>query len=449
MSTKRICIGTTLAPFNFNNQRVAIESWIKSGFDVLSCNSKEEIEILSREFSDLPIQFVEMENGIHINGKVLPSIYEILSHVKAAGYTDIGFCNSDIHMRYIGDNEYNFIRETSKDSILIVQRNEIDKFEDITVGNFRIHFDGIDTFFLNSNFIEIYKDTNLGVQNTWDLFLQILAKEKAIAVKRLINPVCFHIRHPQKWSFENERESCETIAKHLNYDLAGNEADYFLNKYYSMMYSSTQAVGFDCQIEFKGESSIPTSIIEEQCAKSVVDWIFEKLDISTLELVPYIIDERTDSFSNPCRYLLRMKEIAEKNGWIIRYSKKQGDIATLFLPVYYRKILDDDACVTKVVLPESIYIAPAGIRAREWVNRNQQLLKNIEIKAYIDNNKDGNDIRKISEIAVDEDSQCILISKYYEDEIKQQLLEYFDENQILSAGKIFSINESGYVNVLK
>lgn len=56
---QKIVLGTPLAPFDFEKKIIAVKSWIKNGFHVVSCNAKKEIEILEKIFYDFEIEFVE------------------------------------------------------------------------------------------------------------------------------------------------------------------------------------------------------------------------------------------------------------------------------------------------------------------------------------------------------------------------------------------------------
>ena len=59
-----ITIATSLAPGkDLHNQRMAINSWLKLGFKVISMNSTEEIAVLQSDFSD--IEFVK----VHRDGR--------------------------------------------------------------------------------------------------------------------------------------------------------------------------------------------------------------------------------------------------------------------------------------------------------------------------------------------------------------------------------------------
>lgn len=74
---KQIVLVTSIAPKDIENQKSALNSWIEAGFRIVSCNIRDEIEVIEKEFPQ--IEFVEMKrDGRGIIGKPCPYIYDML-----------------------------------------------------------------------------------------------------------------------------------------------------------------------------------------------------------------------------------------------------------------------------------------------------------------------------------------------------------------------------------
>ena len=140
----KIILGTSLAPFNIEKQMKAVKTWIDNGFQVISCNIKEEIEILREMFSDIPVEFVEIKRNAEKN---LPYIQDILEEASDRTENVCGFINSDIFLSDMPSGMYGYIEHEAKNSIIIIHRNEINQLEDIKNLDWKLHFDGIDMFF--------------------------------------------------------------------------------------------------------------------------------------------------------------------------------------------------------------------------------------------------------------------------------------------------------------
>ena len=119
-----IVLGTSLAPVNIEKQVKSVKSWIDNGFYVISCNPKEEIEMLKESFTDIPVEFVEIKRTAEeICGKKLPYVQDILDVASRRAEKVCGFINSDIMFSHMPERMYDFILNEASKSIIFGRRD--------------------------------------------------------------------------------------------------------------------------------------------------------------------------------------------------------------------------------------------------------------------------------------------------------------------------------------
>lgn len=186
--------------YEIEKQKKSISTWQKMGARIISCNIKDEIELLSEYFPD--IQFVELQrSGQESVGRPLPYIWDILQVLKDNVVSDkesCGIVNSDIFIKNLsGATVENFL-ERKKNIILILHRYDVISEMD-TLGEY--YFSGIDAFFFTPNILHIYTDERfmLGAPE-WDHWFLYTAVNAGIQVKEIKNKIAFHLKHKQRWT---------------------------------------------------------------------------------------------------------------------------------------------------------------------------------------------------------------------------------------------------------
>lgn len=193
-----ITIATSIIPRNFELQRIAIDSWLRLGFKVISLNSADEAKAVTHQFPDIPIKIVDRSAEVE-TGK--PYIY--FDDVCAALFTEksevCGIINSDVLLR--ADYGFaEFVVGTVGNGLLFGSRLDVDSFEG-TDGEKFIY--GFDFFFFNREVLTLFPETNfcLGVP-WWDYWAPLVPMLKGIPCKELISPIAFHPKHETKWAGE-------------------------------------------------------------------------------------------------------------------------------------------------------------------------------------------------------------------------------------------------------
>lgn len=187
---------------NFDNQRVAIDSWINAGYEVVSLNVAEEIEVLEKEFKG--VKFVPtFRHTKHIFGKPYVTASALIDYIKEAKSKYSLLINSDI----IIDDQKNSIEKIKEDSETgIIIMNRRDFINSLSEGV--VYDRGFDGFFINYKWIDIFPQTILSLgQCFWDYWVPYSAIVNKVKVMKLKEPYLFHKKHNVQYSVDQWRRT--------------------------------------------------------------------------------------------------------------------------------------------------------------------------------------------------------------------------------------------------
>lgn len=488
-----IVLGTSLAPFNFEKQMAAVESWIKNGFRVFSCNTKTEIEILEKYFKNINVEFVEItHDASNIVGKPLPFIQDILNIVSKRTKSICGYINSDIIISDMPDGMYEFIEAEAENSFVFVRRNEISNIDDICDLNWKIHFDGIDMFLLDKKLVDNFFDDGFFVQSVWDLCILIKAVILGIKIKELINPIAFHMNHPLKWNFETSN-FLVTEFYYKYFKEKDNSYKKALDCYYNILFEKSEQICFyksknyRCLFVLDSKDVRTTESIKEQDYNNIeiaehvkkdvkydylffakkgviynkvfcrtVMYVMEQFDCKHIEADSFFVSLIEDRFryNELNRNISLIEQINKKDNLstMVLRQASEGKERALHYPVSYEEIdINDRRTVEYRKLQGQAYLMPSGIRASEWYHLNKYKLHDLQIIGYLDNNseKNGTDQFGMKVYSVEqlkqtnEDVYVIVASKRYSEEIIHQLSEMISPDRILNASLMLYIDDEG------
>ena len=207
----KLTIATSIAQSGLDRQIKAIESWKELGFDVVSINCEEEIEILQSSFPD--VKFVQAKRDARdLFGK--PFIYfdDFLEYFKSVDTEICGIVNSDIFLA--GDEGIiPFIRSHAKDSLVYGSRIDVDSLE-VLDGN--VYNDGFDFFFFHKSLMHCFPKSDFCIgQPWWDYWVPLIPVLEGIQVKKFVSPFAYHLMHPYKWHREHWDFLAERFFEHL------------------------------------------------------------------------------------------------------------------------------------------------------------------------------------------------------------------------------------------
>lgn len=190
-----ITIATSLAPSkDLHNQCMAINSWLKLGFKVISMNSAEEIAVLQPFFSD--IEFVQAHrDGRHKFTK--PYIYfdDCLAYFAKCESKICGIVNSDIYL--LKEEFYALLTKEAVHSFVYGCRIDVQSLEDLNGEFFEL---GFDYFFFDKQIVSYYPQSNflIGLP-MWDFWVVLIPIYFRIPVKKVITSHAYHIIHKTNW----------------------------------------------------------------------------------------------------------------------------------------------------------------------------------------------------------------------------------------------------------
>jgi hypothetical protein len=196
---------TSISPShkNFEVQQRAIQSWIDLGYEVVSLNAPEEIELL-KDFEG--VKFVP--TGRHnkkIFGKPYVTASAIIDYLIEAKSEHSLIVNSDIIILDT-DNTTEKLKQRSEDEIIIMHRRDFES--DITKS--KVYAEGFDGFFLNYKHLEVFPQTILCLgQCHWDFWLPYIATIHGAKISALKEPYLFHVMHNVQYSKENWKRTAE------------------------------------------------------------------------------------------------------------------------------------------------------------------------------------------------------------------------------------------------
>jgi hypothetical protein len=192
----KVTVATSIAPRNIEQQQGAIASWINIGFEVISVNSKAEIQVLSEYFKN--VTFIEAKrNASEIVGKPLIYFDDILQSLEASNSQICGVINSDIYL-YADDEMVQYILKEAQYGLVYGSRIDITSLDSLEGEEF---FHGFDYFIFCNEIIKLYmkSDFCLGVP-WWDYWVPLVPSIKGFRIKQLITPFAYHIKHEDRWS---------------------------------------------------------------------------------------------------------------------------------------------------------------------------------------------------------------------------------------------------------
>lgn len=194
---------------NFQNQLKAVDSWKSVGYEVVSLNAPEEIEVLKELFPGVKFVSTHRHNK-RMFGKPYVIVSAIIDYLKDIKSEYSLIINSDI---IIKDNGYTEkLKVLSNEGIVVMNRVDFEG----DYQNEKVYYDGFDGFFINAKFLELLPQTILCLgQCHWDYWLPYSASINGVKIIRSNEPYIFHERHNTQYSSENWTRTAEIFRSEI------------------------------------------------------------------------------------------------------------------------------------------------------------------------------------------------------------------------------------------
>jgi hypothetical protein len=201
---EQVNLVTSVAPHNVENQRRAIDSWLRAEFSVTSLNSEAEIDQCRELFPELNFHPVTRDASAEC-GRPLVYLDDVFAFLKKNGAEICGLINSDIHLR-ADEASVSYVVEQARGSLLMTCRTDVESLES---RNGEVFKHGIDVFFFDREIIDLVPSSKFCLgQPWWDYWLPscILGMQRQIALKLVTFPFIAHIRHSSNWDHDRNFE---------------------------------------------------------------------------------------------------------------------------------------------------------------------------------------------------------------------------------------------------
>ena len=220
-----LTIATSIAPKNLEKQKGAVESWLKLGFNVVSINCAEEMELLQKSFPE--VKFIQAtRDGRDEFGKPVIYFDDLIGHLERAGTEICGIANSDIFL-IADEGIMPFIQNHAQKSLVYGSRTDIDSLGDL---DGLVYEEGLDFFFFHRSLLSYYPKSHLCVGLPWwDYWTLLIPALKGTKLKKLVSPFAYHIKHSMQWDsnqFVFLMNGCRKyLLKSIKQNLAANPGD--------------------------------------------------------------------------------------------------------------------------------------------------------------------------------------------------------------------------------
>jgi len=195
---------TSVAPHNVENQRLAINSWLRAGFYVTSLNAQSEIDRSRRLFPEINFQPVTRDASSEC-GRPLVYLDDVFAYLRKNGSEVCGLINSDIHLR-TDEATIRYAVEQARGSLLLACRIDVESI-DSRIGEVFKH--GFDMFLFDRVILDLVPSSRFCLgQPWWDYWFPscILGMQRQIPLKLVTFPFIAHIRHSSGWNRDRNFE---------------------------------------------------------------------------------------------------------------------------------------------------------------------------------------------------------------------------------------------------
>ncbi len=206
-----ITIATSIVPSGRENQRKAIDSWKQQGFNVISINSKAEIDQLRTDFGD--VEFCKAErSALETYGKPYVYFDDVLRFLSETDSRVCGIVNSDIHL--LDDRLASYAKQEATDSFLFGCRVDIPSLDRPSGQLYRF---GYDYYFFDRQYLSMYPQDEFCIGLPWwDYWAALVPVLRDVPARKLTTPVAFHVAHDMNWQQDSWVKYARRVASYID-----------------------------------------------------------------------------------------------------------------------------------------------------------------------------------------------------------------------------------------
>jgi hypothetical protein len=195
---------TSVAPHNVENQRRAIDSWLRAGFSVTSLNAESEIGQVRKLFPEIDFQPVARDASAEC-GRPLVYLDDVFAYLRKNGAKVCGLINSDIHLR-AGEAAVQYVVEQARGSLLLACRTDVEALDRQTGEVFK---HGFDVFLFDREILDLVPSSKFCLgQPWWDYWFPscFINPRRPTPIKLVTFPFVAHIKHSSDWNRDRNFE---------------------------------------------------------------------------------------------------------------------------------------------------------------------------------------------------------------------------------------------------
>lgn len=185
---------TSISPKHINQgiQKIAVQSWLDLGMEVVSMNSEKEIELLKEEYKGTKVKFIASHRTMEVKfGRPLITINALLDYAKDQKDDHFMIINSDIIIKDVCDTLPG-IRQRMENAVTMVKRRDFET----DINKNEVFDSGIDIFFIHKKFLNIFPQAIYCIGECWwDYWIPYVLLQNGITVHKLNEPFAFHKKH--------------------------------------------------------------------------------------------------------------------------------------------------------------------------------------------------------------------------------------------------------------
>lgn len=492
---EKIVLVTSIAPKNIENQRLAMESWISNGFRLISCNVREEINAIRDQFPDVEFVEVARDareiagKPCPYLYDMLQVLKEHAGTICGIVNSDIHLRKFSKGMyEYIREQAMEsviFLRRQEIDKIEDADCLKSKMFFG-GIDTYIFRKDIIDL---------IEDDGLIIGQAMWDYWFPIVLNAQGVMIRELMNPLTFHVSHTFQYSTDVRDELSWNICQKYYKDVKKEDIIYYLNdRFLEIISPSDKAICYlpdelqSKRVLIVGKSNMPKQMLEDMLScqiytefaymnegekeiraeisqydyvitlpyiltlnrifVSTVVWIMENYGVNALRMLIYLRGDQSNlikientnntilgNFNDNIESVVVCKAEVYENYKLGKLQPQRCQVCMCSVNVEE----DYEATWRKNNVTGKILLFPAGIRARNWLARYKNISSETEVVGLVDNNAEKQNTM-VGDLKVyapdilenaDFYDKVIIVTKYYTEEIYEQLLEIVPKEKVV------------------
>jgi predicted glutamine amidotransferase len=491
----KILLATTIAPYELDNQKAAIDSWINAGFDVVIYNTEDEILRLKEFFPNE--RFVALNrSAMEVLGKPYLYVSDVFRLIKTEPYSVLGLINSDIYIKFMSEGiKQEIVKCVTSEKLVYAHRMDTLSVDPEDVNNANRRDIGIDVFFFGKNILNFYQDDGFILGNPgWDLWMVLNAIHQGLDVIEIRNAVFYHIVHNVRWNgqfnqafkmledkfFKNGETAIQQFHKINTRVDHGffHVQDYVERKKILIVVNKNDAHNYANSLVSEAHD---ITVIESEnysiTHKAMYDFLFwMESDYRYIDCAIDLLMHQIDFLR--CDYIDTSYGIIEKNNGGTRCIYKATEemsypakkfcnkvvfervvhkfndkIGMVGIPIFYKIVQDDYDYLQIFCKLNNFYLYPAGKSTKRLLSRMKDSDMRFKLRGIYDKEEKlwGHSINGISVLNpeslynIEDDAIVIITSENSAKEIYNELITILPENKLICLNHLLMIDLNFYV----